>query len=351
MVSSPHLTQPSPAPPTSGAKTPPLAGTATYRPSRRCTLYGVGFEEILHEFDSNARSESLAAAWRSTERGDELRRGRYDGFDMAYHEFGDGPPLLFLHGIGNSSRLWLPYALGLADQYRCLVVDLPGFGRSRASTADVQIDRMSDILVAFLAEKEVLGSVVAVGHSMGALIAAHVAGVEPAALAGGVFVSGPLLSALDSYRHPFRSLVHSPRETISFYSLMLLGALPFVESVMTWAIGKRSLRRVLLKRFVNRIDELDADLARFMLGDLGNGRVLSTARNGFGYPYEEVYRSTSISPHVVVGDDDPIMSLDEGRRYLGMAKTGTLHVFERCGHLPMVERPGALRRVISLACS
>lgn len=44
-------------------------------------------------------------------------------------EFGEGPPLLFLHGSPSAGAIWAPLAAKLAD-YRCLLLDLPGFGLS-----------------------------------------------------------------------------------------------------------------------------------------------------------------------------------------------------------------------------
>ena len=44
-------------------------------------------------------------------------------------EMGAGPPLLFLHGSPSCGTIWAPLAAQLTD-YRCLLLDLPGFGLS-----------------------------------------------------------------------------------------------------------------------------------------------------------------------------------------------------------------------------
>lgn len=265
-------------------------------------------------------------------------------------ELGSGATtLLFLHGIGNSARLWVPFAAEMAEEYRCLVVDLPGFGYSRASRAGLRVDSVALALDTLLHEFGARGSTVAVGHSMGALVAAHMAATVPGALRGVVCVSGPAVAAISSFRNPLAGLVRSPREVVSLLMLLLLGVLPFSERIMTWAIRRRALRRMILGRFVSDMDLFDADLAAYMFGDLGNGRVLGAARNGFGYPYEDIYARTAIEPHVVVGDLDPITSLDDAAEYLELAGGGTAHILEGCGHLPMVERTAELRRIITSA--
>src|SRR5262249_8910432 len=43
-----------------------------------------------------------------------------------------GEPILFLHGFPDSAKMWESLIAQLGDQFRCLVPDLPGLGRSVA---------------------------------------------------------------------------------------------------------------------------------------------------------------------------------------------------------------------------
>ena len=53
-----------------------------------------------------------------------------DGKRMAYHEVGDGPTVVFLHGNPTSSYLWRNIIPHLADRARCIAPDLIGMGDS-----------------------------------------------------------------------------------------------------------------------------------------------------------------------------------------------------------------------------
>jgi haloalkane dehalogenase len=53
-----------------------------------------------------------------------------NGKRMAYHDSGDGPVLLFLHGNPTSSYLWRHIVRALDDRYRCVAPDLIGQGDS-----------------------------------------------------------------------------------------------------------------------------------------------------------------------------------------------------------------------------
>ncbi|MEZ5167384.1 MAG: alpha/beta hydrolase [Acidimicrobiales bacterium] len=53
--------------------------------------------------------------------------------DLHYHEAGDGPPLVLLHGSGPGVKRVANFGETLtsfAEEFRCLALDIPGFGRS-----------------------------------------------------------------------------------------------------------------------------------------------------------------------------------------------------------------------------
>ena len=55
-----------------------------------------------------------------------------DGLSIFYREAGpkDAPPLLLLHGLPSSSRMFEPLFTQLSDHYHLIAPDYPGFGHS-----------------------------------------------------------------------------------------------------------------------------------------------------------------------------------------------------------------------------
>ena len=56
-------------------------------------------------------------------------------FKLHYHDVGTGPTVVMLHGGGPGANGWSNFSRNIAafaDQFRCVVVDLPGFGKSDA---------------------------------------------------------------------------------------------------------------------------------------------------------------------------------------------------------------------------
>jgi len=60
----------------------------------------------------------------------ESRFAEIDGAVVHHVDEGGGPPLLLLHGNPTWSFLYRDVVRGLRDRYRCIAVDLPGFGLS-----------------------------------------------------------------------------------------------------------------------------------------------------------------------------------------------------------------------------
>jgi pimeloyl-ACP methyl ester carboxylesterase len=95
-----------------------------------------------------------------------------ENLSMAYVEKGTGETILFVHGLGGNLSHWTKVVDDLAKTYRCIAVDLPGYGWSdKTYTTDKdQLTFYADVLASFI-EKKGLKKVVLAGHSMAGQIA------------------------------------------------------------------------------------------------------------------------------------------------------------------------------------
>ena len=96
-----------------------------------------------------------------------------DSLNIAYMDEGTGKcTLLFLHGLGSNNKAWVKNIEGLKHDYRCIAIDLPGYGQSDQGDYAFTMAYFADKVIAFI-EKMKLKNVVLVGHSMGGQIAMH----------------------------------------------------------------------------------------------------------------------------------------------------------------------------------
>ena len=94
-----------------------------------------------------------------------------DGTEIAYIDRGEGPyTLVFVHGLATYLKAWTHNMAILTTQYRCVALDLPGYGRSSKGDYPYGMAFFAEQVRAFCTALN-LESVVLVGHSMGGQVA------------------------------------------------------------------------------------------------------------------------------------------------------------------------------------
>lgn len=94
-----------------------------------------------------------------------------DGKKVAYLDRGKGDyTLLFIHGLGSNLKSWDKNIATLSNHYRCIAIDLPGYGHSTGRDYAYNMSFFADAVRAVI-KKLKLRKVVLVGHSMGGQIA------------------------------------------------------------------------------------------------------------------------------------------------------------------------------------
>ncbi|OHV31874.1 MULTISPECIES: alpha/beta fold hydrolase [Pseudofrankia] len=111
-----------------------------------------------------------------------------DGVRLFYSDDGDGEtPLLLVHGLGADSHDWMFNIPALSASHRVVAVDLRGHGHTTVPTSGYAVDNYVTDLVHLLDHLDI-DRVVAVGHSLGGTIVAHLAVEHPDRVLGVVEV-------------------------------------------------------------------------------------------------------------------------------------------------------------------
>ncbi|MFD2246842.1 alpha/beta fold hydrolase [Pontibacter ruber] len=102
-----------------------------------------------------------------------------DGTSITYVDEGKGPEtIIFIHGLGSYLPAWDKNIEDLSKSYRCIALDLPGYGKSAKEGVQPGMDAYATAVLALM-DKLKLKQAILAGHSMGAQIALTAAMKEP----------------------------------------------------------------------------------------------------------------------------------------------------------------------------
>ncbi len=176
---------------------------------------------------------------------------------------GEGTAVVLLHGIGASSEAWNRLSLELADTpCRVLAFDLLGFGDSpKPDWPDYSADDHARAIIAALDRRRLRTPVILVGHSMGALIAVHVARLRPDLVRHLILYEAPLYVGLpdsrrytrrrDLYFNIYNQVITSRDLALSTRQIMrklVQRFSGFIISEETWVPFTRSLQNTIIQQ-------------------------------------------------------------------------------------------------------
>jgi pimeloyl-ACP methyl ester carboxylesterase len=220
--------------------------------------------------------------------------------ELAYEVSGSGPALLCIQGVGVVGEGWRPQVDALADRFQVITFDNRGIGRSSAGRAPLTIEAMAADAVAIM-DAEGIDRFHVMGHSMGGLIAQHVAFVVRERVKS--------LSLLCTFANGRDATALSRR-------MLILG----LRSRLGTRVMRRNgmLRIIMPDAYLRTVDRtrLAADLQRLFGRDLADQPPIVMAQLGAMARYSAVSRMSQLAgiPTLVLsGAHDPIAPPRLGR--------------------------------------
>lgn len=112
--------------------------------------------------------------------GKQVQYIQLDDIQLAYTEEGSEhqQTILFIHGLGSYLPAWKKNTEVLSKRYRCIAIDLPGYGHSSKGNYDYSMTFFANVISEF-AQKKGLQKIHLAGHSMGGQIALTLALTQP----------------------------------------------------------------------------------------------------------------------------------------------------------------------------
>jgi pimeloyl-ACP methyl ester carboxylesterase len=268
-----------------------------------------------------------AVSWADKVRTVDLGPDRVSYFDLGE---GDGPPVLFVHGLGGNSTVWLENLPAAARERRVLALDLPGFGASAPTSDGISIPGYSRTLQRFC-ERLGLDEVVLVGSSLGGWVSADLTLRDPERVRALVLTDAAGIVPTRAERYKAVAMMRGAE----------LGA-PLAPRFRTAIASRRRLRAMSLKYTVADPARLAPDLVYMGLPaapDPGFSPAFTACRRSWSDAWCDQLTEIECPTSIVWGERDRLLPLRHAREWARRIVGSELHVIPDAGHIPMLERP------------
>ncbi|MEE9284685.1 MAG: alpha/beta fold hydrolase [Dehalococcoidia bacterium] len=259
-----------------------------------------------------------------------------DGHRLRYWDEGSGPPLLLLHGLGNSTLVWHQAMAGLAQRFRVVAVDLPGHGYSDMPRGHFPLSEAAGLVALFMRQVGAERFHVA-GNSMGGVIALELGLGYPQRVTGLVLVDSAGLGRSIAWILRILSLPGigeyldrpSPKQVRQLLRTILYDPGLISDALVDEMYRQRSR----------------PGAAKWLLRFLRTGVNVAGQRRSI-QRQDQLHR---LRPPLLIlwGRQDRIVPVAHAHAAAARQPAARLHVFDRCGHWPQMEHTDEFIRVVS----
>ncbi|ABM15190.1 alpha/beta fold hydrolase [Mycolicibacterium vanbaalenii] len=249
-----------------------------------------------------------------------------------YNEAGEGYPIVMLHGSGPGATGWSNFGSnikGLADRFRVIAADMPGWGQSEAVKPDAR-----DHVAAALQLLDGLGIEKAafVGNSMGGGTAIQFAVAHPDRISHlitmGSRAPGPTIIGPDGLTEGLKTLLKG-------YTDPSPTSMRELVEIMTYD-SANATDELVQQRYAAAIGRPD-HLENFMIAGL------------LGIPQATVEEIAGIETPTLIfhGKDDRVVSYEAALKLVSLIRDSRVVLINRCGHWLQTEHSDEFNRLVA----
>jgi pimeloyl-ACP methyl ester carboxylesterase len=275
--------------------------------------------------------EWLRIDWR-----EHLRQVDVVGATTNYVEMGEGPPLLFVHGLSGCWQNWLENIPHFSRTHRVIAVDLPGFGSSPMPPWEISIPAYGRFLRDFC-ERLGVGRCSLVGNSMGGFIATEVAITEPERVDDLALVSAAGITWARARREP----------------AAMLGRIGRAAGPLLLRVNMAGIRRARLRKgafqgvFHDPLSLRREALWENLIPAMKSPGYFDAMTQLVGYDIRDRLEEIGVPTLIVWGRNDRVVPVPAAFSYKKrIGDNAELVIFDNCGHVPQIERPLRFNRVV-----
>lgn len=276
-------------------------------------------------------------SWREADWLAHLHQAQIHGRRVNYVDIGDGdmPPAVFIHGLGGCWQNWLENLPRLAQERRCIALDLPGFSGSEMPAEKISISGYAHAVCELGKKLGLEEPVDVIGNSMGGFIATEI-GINHADFARRIVLCSAAGISITNLRR--RPVLTSARVAAAVTN--------FVIARRESMVKRPGLRHLLLAYVFRHPTLIDADLSYHVMTGSGSPGFLDALDALTDYDFRDRLGEVKVPVLLVWGREDnlvPVQDADEFERLIPNARKVVL---EDTGHVAMLERPSTFNDLV-----
>ena len=258
---------------------------------------------------------------------------------------------VMLHGAAGSWTTWLPLrrAVREAGDHASaalagplVLIDLPGWGGSPEPAVALDVHAAARVVHA-VADACGLDRFDLVGHSLGALVALHVAAGAPGRVRSLGLVSPTTFSALEAAARPWHGLRTVPALVLL---RVVFRVLPRASGPLLAGAARVGLLRALSAPVFRHVRRVPRSVLEAFVAEIRPRAFVAAVASGVGYDTDAWARITC-PVAVVAGAEDAFARPDDLVRLRALLPQVRTTVLSGCGHFAHVERPRETVRALS----
>lgn len=278
----------------------------------------------------------MAISYENTSKTIELDHGR-----VHYHEVGSGPSLLLIHGSGPGVTGWANFQGNLAkfsENFRCIIIDLPGYGESDPIEGDPIGGCVSVALK--LLEKLDIDKTHIIGNSLGGIVGSHISAHYPDLVSSFTTIGGIGLNVFSAF----------PGEGLNL--LTAFAEEPTRERIEQWlrsmVYDQAIITDELIESRLKQATEPKTLATTRKIYSRESISFIAAQRQGPAATKSIEHLSSIQAPTLITwGRDDRVSPLDICLIPMRLIPNCEVHIFPNCGHWAMIERKNEFEALVN----
>ena len=243
---------------------------------------------------------------------------------------GEGEPLLFLHGVPDTSEVWDGAIASFSDKYQCIAPDLPGFGRTQSPrNFEYSLENLAKFVDQLLSSLKINDGIHMVIHDIGGIVGLAFALTHPDKVKSLTIMDSTFFS--DYEWHAMAKTWRKP--ILGELAMYLMGHKQFSAAM------KKSAPILTDAQIQSNYDSLRWSNRRMIL------RFYRALDPIIFRQWENQLPTLAqrFPTQVIWGNKDTFLPVALSKRF----GTDNVHILENTGHWPMLEQANEVHKLIS----